>query len=220
MSIAIPFLAFLLAGAFAAYHRLRLAVWAALTATAAGRLLAARRQRRPRRSSPPSLVALIAVPLLIPQFRKPLITTPLLSFYTQDPAAAVARPSASRWKPARSASKASCSPASRTGTSCSSQPKPAADARKNRPSSTARCEELCRMTDDWEITHVHADLPPELWDFIKKNKFFGMIIPKEYGGLGFSALAQPQGDPEARVDLHRASAPPSACPTRSARPNC
>ncbi|WP_204280282.1 acyl-CoA dehydrogenase family protein, partial [Raoultella ornithinolytica] len=30
---------------------------------------------------------------------------------------------------------------------------------------------------------------PELWAFIKKNKFFGMIIPKEYGGLGFSALA-------------------------------
>jgi acyl-CoA dehydrogenase len=50
-------------------------------------------------------------------------------------------------------------------------------------------EELCRMTDDWEITHVHADLPPELWDFLKKQRFFGMIIPKEYGGLGFSALA-------------------------------
>ncbi|WP_260619783.1 acyl-CoA dehydrogenase, partial [Stenotrophomonas maltophilia] len=50
-------------------------------------------------------------------------------------------------------------------------------------------EELCTMVNDWEITHVHADLPPELWAFIKKNKFFGMIIPKEYGGLGFSALA-------------------------------
>ncbi len=37
------------------------------------------------------------------------------------------------------------------------------------------------MVNDWEITHVHADLPPELWAFIKKNKFFGMIIPKEYG---------------------------------------
>jgi acyl-CoA dehydrogenase len=50
-------------------------------------------------------------------------------------------------------------------------------------------EELCRQINDWEITHVHADLPPELWDFIKQHKFFGMIIPKEYGGLGFSALA-------------------------------
>ena len=51
------------------------------------------------------------------------------------------------------------------------------------------CEELCRMTDDWEITHVRADLPPEMWEFLKRNKFFGMIVPKEYGGLGFSALA-------------------------------
>jgi acyl-CoA dehydrogenase len=50
-------------------------------------------------------------------------------------------------------------------------------------------EELCKMLDPWEITHVDADLNPETWDFIKKNRFFGMIIPKEYGGLGFSALA-------------------------------
>jgi acyl-CoA dehydrogenase len=50
-------------------------------------------------------------------------------------------------------------------------------------------EQLCRMIDEWQITHVHADLPPELWDYIKRERFFGMIIPKEYGGLGFSALA-------------------------------
>ncbi|MBS0515948.1 MAG: acyl-CoA dehydrogenase [Proteobacteria bacterium] len=51
-------------------------------------------------------------------------------------------------------------------------------------------EEVCRMTDDWQITHELADLPPEIWDFLKKKKFFGMIIPKQYGGLEFSALAQ------------------------------
>ncbi|HJU39140.1 MAG TPA: acyl-CoA dehydrogenase, partial [Tahibacter sp.] len=50
-------------------------------------------------------------------------------------------------------------------------------------------EELCRMTNDWEITHELADLPAPMWDFLKKHKFFGMIIPKEYGGLEFSALA-------------------------------
>ena len=50
-------------------------------------------------------------------------------------------------------------------------------------------EQLCGMLDDWQITHELADLPPEVWDFIKKHKFFGMIIPKQYGGLGFSALA-------------------------------
>src|SRR3546814_13466383 len=50
------------------------------------------------------------------------------------------------------------------------------------------CEQLCRMVDDWDITHVRADLPPELWEFVKKEGFFGLNIPKEYGGLGFSAL--------------------------------
>lgn len=50
--------------------------------------------------------------------------------------------------------------------------------------------ELCRMIDDWDITHNRADMPKEMWDFIAKNKFWAMIIPKEYGGLGFSASAQ------------------------------
>lgn len=48
---------------------------------------------------------------------------------------------------------------------------------------------LCSMLNDWEIVHLHKDLPQEAWDYLKKEKFFGMIIPKEYGGLGFSALA-------------------------------
>ncbi len=49
-------------------------------------------------------------------------------------------------------------------------------------------EQLCAMLNDWEITQ-RRDLPPEVWDFLKKEKFLGMIIPKEYGGLGFSAAA-------------------------------
>ena len=51
------------------------------------------------------------------------------------------------------------------------------------------CEELCRMVDVWDITHRRADLPPQVWDFLKRRGFFAMIIPKEYGGLGFSAYA-------------------------------
>ena len=51
------------------------------------------------------------------------------------------------------------------------------------------CEELCRMIDDWDITHRRADLPPHLWDYIKTKGFFAMIIPKKYGGLEFSAYA-------------------------------
>ena len=48
--------------------------------------------------------------------------------------------------------------------------------------------QLCEMTTDWEIFQ-QRDLSPQVWQFIKDKKFFGMIIPKEYGGLGFSATA-------------------------------
>jgi len=51
------------------------------------------------------------------------------------------------------------------------------------------CEDLCAMLDDWDITHVRADLSPEVWSFIKSNGFFAMIIPRRYGGLEFSAYA-------------------------------
>jgi acyl-CoA dehydrogenase len=50
-------------------------------------------------------------------------------------------------------------------------------------------EELCRLLDDWQITHELADMPPQVWEFIKENQFFAMIIPKQYGGLEFSPLA-------------------------------
>lgn len=48
-------------------------------------------------------------------------------------------------------------------------------------------EELCHMIDDWKIWK-NRELPPEVMQFLKKKGFLGMIIPKEYGGLGFSAL--------------------------------
>ncbi len=50
-------------------------------------------------------------------------------------------------------------------------------------------EEFCQMLDDWEITNDLNDLPLKAWEFLKKNKFFGMIIPKKYEGLEFSAIA-------------------------------
>jgi len=50
-------------------------------------------------------------------------------------------------------------------------------------------DELCGMLDDWKINWEWRDLPGEAWSFIKKHKFFGMIIPKEFGGLGFSPYA-------------------------------
>jgi acyl-CoA dehydrogenase len=50
-------------------------------------------------------------------------------------------------------------------------------------------EELCGMLDEWEISHDRMDLPPEVWKFIRDKGFLGMIIPKAYGGLEFSAYA-------------------------------
>ncbi len=50
-------------------------------------------------------------------------------------------------------------------------------------------ETLCRMLDDWEVTHELLDLDEKVWAYIKQERFFAMIIPKEYGGLGFSPLA-------------------------------
>lgn len=51
-------------------------------------------------------------------------------------------------------------------------------------------EEVCAMTSDWETTHVDADLSPQVWQYLKDNKFFAMIIKREFGGLEFSAYAQ------------------------------
>ncbi|MFX0545887.1 acyl-CoA dehydrogenase [Roseovarius sp. S1116L3] len=51
------------------------------------------------------------------------------------------------------------------------------------------CRQLCEMLDDWSINQDTADLSPEVWEFLRKNGFFGVIIPKSHGGLEFSAFA-------------------------------
>jgi acyl-CoA dehydrogenase len=52
------------------------------------------------------------------------------------------------------------------------------------------CEEVCAMVDEWQINHVDADMSDEIWQYLKDNKFFAMIIEKRFGGLEFSAYAQ------------------------------
>jgi acyl-CoA dehydrogenase len=52
--------------------------------------------------------------------------------------------------------------------------------------------EACRMVNDWQVSHELYDLTPETWRYIKEKGFLGMIIPKKYGGLGFSAYAHSQ----------------------------
>ncbi len=48
-------------------------------------------------------------------------------------------------------------------------------------------EEVCKMCKDYDVQRLR-DLPPRVWKYLEDKKFFGMIIPKQYGGLGFSAL--------------------------------
>jgi len=59
-------------------------------------------------------------------------------------------------------------------------------SQKERAFLNGPCTELCRRLDDWEIVRSD-DLPPEIWQFLKDEGFLGLIIPEQYGGLGFSA---------------------------------
>lgn len=68
-------------------------------------------------------------------------------------------------------------------------------------------EQLCEMLDDWQIRNELHDLPPDAWEFMKRHGFFGMIIPTEYQGLGFSAQAHSE------VVLKLASRCTTACVT-------
>ena len=73
-------------------------------------------------------------------------------------------------------------------------------------------EELCEMVDSWTISHHDADLPPEVWDFLREKRFFGMSIPKAYGGLGFSAMGH-------RAVLQKVSSVDAVTGTTIAVPN-
>ncbi|MFT4196718.1 MAG: acyl-CoA dehydrogenase [Pseudoxanthomonas sp.] len=186
MSILVPFLAVLLAGAFAAYHRLRLAVWVAISACllVACWLLDA----NPAATVVAALLlALVAVALLLPFVRKPLVSAPMMAFFRK-----VLPPLSQTERIALETGSVGFEGELFTGdpdwNKLLNYPRPQLTA-EEQAFLDGPVEELCRMVNDWEITHVHADLPPPVWDFIKKNKFFGMIIPKQYGGLGFSALA-------------------------------
>jgi acyl-CoA dehydrogenase len=64
-------------------------------------------------------------------------------------------------------------------------PKPLSD--EERAFLDGPVEQLCAMVREWDVVQ-EGDLSPEAWAFLKRERFFGMIIPKAYGGLGFSAI--------------------------------
>ena len=53
-------------------------------------------------------------------------------------------------------------------------------------------EQACALVDDWQVSHELHDMSPEAWKYVKEKGFLGMIIPKKYGGLEFSAYAHSQ----------------------------
>ncbi|MDZ5775333.1 acyl-CoA dehydrogenase [Stenotrophomonas maltophilia] len=187
MSIVLPFLALLLAGAFVAYHRMRLVTWTLISVALLVACWFIPYVNQTATIVAAAVLAVIAVPLLLPFIRKPLLTGPMMKVFRK-----VLPPLSQTERIALETGSVGFEGELFTGDPdwniLLNYPKPQLTA-EEQAFLDGPVEELCTMVNDWEITHVHADLPPELWAFIKKNKFFGMIIPKEYGGLGFSALA-------------------------------
>ncbi|HBK54850.1 MAG TPA: acyl-CoA dehydrogenase [Xanthomonadales bacterium] len=186
MSIALPILALLLAGGIAAYLRLSRFAWAGLSAVglAGAAVLGGH------------IVSLVACAVVLVVAASLLLVTPLrlkvlsgslLRIYT-------------RMLPQLSETERTALEAGTVGFegelfsgkpdwhSLLNQPKPELSA-EELAFLDGPVEELARMLDDWHITHERADIPPDIWDYLKRKKFFAMIIPKRYGGLEFSALA-------------------------------
>ncbi|HNR91435.1 MAG TPA: acyl-CoA dehydrogenase [Dokdonella sp.] len=182
-----PLLALLLVSLGAAYVRVGLRAWtiAAVVAMVGAGLLAGSHWLA---TAIPLLVfALVALPLNLDDFRRKRISAPLLAIYRKitpqlSPTEQIALEAGTvgfegelfsgkpDWK------------------KLLAQPRPELSV-EERAFLDGPVEGLCKRIDEWQITHELADLPPEMWEYLKANKFFGMIIPKQYGGLGFSALA-------------------------------
>lgn len=189
MNILLPFLMLLLAGAIAAYLRSSVKTWVGLSAGALVLALVFKASVMATLVAA-ILLALVAAPLLNAGWRRKRVTAPLLNIYK-------------KMLPTLSETEQTALDAGTVGFEgelFSGMPNWKRLLDQPRPELTAEeqafldgpVEEVCRMTNDWDITHVRADLPPEIWKFLGQHKFFGMIIPKEYGGLGFSASAHAQ----------------------------
>ena len=124
--------------------------------------------------------------------RQRYLTQPVLDFFRQRRCLPCRRPNATRSMPARCGGMRSCFPVCRRGGSCSTcRPRPLSV--EEQAFLDGPVEELCRMVDDWTISHELGDLPPVAWAFIKAQGFLGIIIPKSYGGLRlFRARAFPK----------------------------
>ncbi len=182
-----PFIAVFVTTLICAYVRIGLRIWTLAGFAAIGGIGWLAGSTWLAIAIPAVLFALVTVPLNIPDFRRRRITAPLLKIYQK------ITPQLSETE--RVALEAGT--VGFEGELFSGKPdwkqllSQAVPKLSNEEQDflDGPCEELCRILNDWQITHELADLPPQVWDFLKAHKFFGMIIPREYGGLQFSALA-------------------------------
>ena len=183
----IPLIAGLLVSLTAAYLRIGLRIWTISTAVAiVGAGLLAHTHWLAI-TIPLLVFALVTVPLNLPAFRRSRLSAPLLAIYR-------------KITPTLSPTEQTALEAGTVGfegqlfsgkpdwSELLGQVKPELSI-EEQAFIEGPVEQLCAQINDWQITHELADLPEDMWQFIKDHKFFGMIIPKEFGGLGFSALA-------------------------------
>ncbi|HEY0179023.1 MAG TPA: acyl-CoA dehydrogenase, partial [Dokdonella sp.] len=187
MSAFVPLFAAVVVSLAAAYLRAGLRVWTAATAVAvvvAGWLAGSGVLAI---VVPLVVLALIALPLNLVDFRRRKISAPLLAMFQK-----VTPQLSDTEQVALDAGTVGFEGELFSGkpnwSQLLAQPKPVLSV-EEQAFLDGPVEELCAMVDDWKISHELADLTPEIWEFLKTRKFFGMIIPKQYGGLGFSALA-------------------------------
>src|SRR5690606_11602881 len=188
MNILIPLLAGVAISVLAAYLRIRLLPWTIATAVAIMAAGVLAQSPILATALPLVLRALVAVPLNLPELRRRKGSAPLLALFRKA-------------TPRLSDTQQLAPDAGTVGSQRElfsgkpdwskllAQPRPELSV-EEQAFLDGPVEELCAMVNDWQITHELADLPPEIWDYLKKHRFFGMIIPKKYGGLEFSALAQ------------------------------
>ena len=187
MNSTLPFLALLLSTVVVAHLRLGLRTWTALSALGLGAASAFAGAHPVALYVAWAVFALVAIPFNLGPLRRAIFSGPFLKVYQ-------------RITPQLSETEKTALEAGTVGwegelfsgrpdwRKLAAQPKPAL-SEEEQAFLDGPVDELCRLHDEWDATHVRADLSPTVWDFLKKNRFFGMIIPKEYGGLGFSALA-------------------------------
>ena len=183
----IPLLAGVLASMVAAYLRIGLRTWTIATAIAILGVGLLAGSHWLAIALPLLVFAAIAVPLNLPAFRRARISAPLLAIYRK------ITPNLSETEQIA----LEAGTVGFEGQLFSGKPDWSELLGQARPELSVDeqafldgpVEELCAKINEWEISHELADLPEDMWEFLKANKFFGMIIPKQYGGLQFSALA-------------------------------